>query len=175
MTFFTKLLRRALKRRRSRTFASYRKSVTSILECRSWVIFDRCIRYPRRSMSVVTPVDGVIGRPACGWLKILGAAFQADGGTRPACTTSSIRRRSAASCNLNAVTVDSQCSWATDGTRSSVDAPGRGLPIPEPGCTAVGSAGGAQYALRLPWAIAVTDRDPGAVAPTYPRACSSRG
>ena len=32
------------------------------LKCLSWVIHDRCIQYPRRSMSVVTPIDGVIGR-----------------------------------------------------------------------------------------------------------------
>src|SRR6188474_3263821 len=36
-------------------------------------------------------------RPAaCGWLKILGAALQADGETRSVVTASSIRRRSAA-------------------------------------------------------------------------------
>jgi hypothetical protein len=29
-----------------------------------------------------SPKDGVIGRPACGQLKILGAALQADGETR---------------------------------------------------------------------------------------------
>src|ERR1039458_4656794 len=40
--------------------------------------------------------DGVIGRPACRSLEILGAALQADGGTRSAFAASSIRRRSAA-------------------------------------------------------------------------------
>jgi hypothetical protein len=29
-----------------------------------------------------TPIDGVIGRPACGWLKILGAALQAGNEVR---------------------------------------------------------------------------------------------
>src|SRR5450759_1794402 len=42
------------------------------------------------------PKDGVIGRPACRSLEILGAALQADGGTRSAFAASSIRRRSAA-------------------------------------------------------------------------------
>src|SRR5262249_37645798 len=40
--------------------------------------------------------DGVIGLPACGQLKILGAALQADGETRSVNTASSIRRRRAA-------------------------------------------------------------------------------
>src|ERR1035437_292349 len=40
--------------------------------------------------------DGVIGRPARRSLEILGAALQADGGTRSAFAASSIRRRSAA-------------------------------------------------------------------------------
>src|SRR5450830_1690302 len=40
--------------------------------------------------------DGVIGRPACRSLEILGAALQADGETRSAFAASSIRRRSAA-------------------------------------------------------------------------------
>src|ERR1035437_103098 len=40
--------------------------------------------------------DGVIGRPACRSLEILGAALQADGETRSVVTASSIRRRSAA-------------------------------------------------------------------------------
>ncbi|HZL41422.1 MAG TPA: hypothetical protein VFC45_14220, partial [Pseudolabrys sp.] len=38
--------------------------------------------------------DGVIGRPAFRSLEILGAALQADGGTRSAFAASSIRRRS---------------------------------------------------------------------------------
>jgi hypothetical protein len=38
----------------------------------------------------------VIGRPAFRSLEILGAALQADGGTRSAFAASSIRRRSAA-------------------------------------------------------------------------------
>src|SRR5262249_7699078 len=42
------------------------------------------------------PKDGVIGLPACGQLKILGAALQADGETRSVNTASSIRRRRAA-------------------------------------------------------------------------------
>src|ERR1039458_5506239 len=42
------------------------------------------------------PKMGVIGRPACRSLEILGAALQADGGTRSAFAASSIRRRSAA-------------------------------------------------------------------------------
>src|SRR5450830_422963 len=50
--------------------------------------------YPRLSAFGVT--DGVIGRPACRSLEILGAALQADGGTRSAFAASSIRRRSAA-------------------------------------------------------------------------------
>jgi hypothetical protein len=41
-------------------------------------------------------LDGVIGRRACGYLKILGAALQADGSTRSVFAASSIRRRSAA-------------------------------------------------------------------------------
>ena len=40
--------------------------------------------------------DGVIGRPACRSLVNVGAALQADGGTRSAFAASSIRRRSAA-------------------------------------------------------------------------------
>jgi hypothetical protein len=39
-------------------------------------------------------IDGVIGRPACRSLEILGAALQADGETRSAFAASSIRRRS---------------------------------------------------------------------------------
>ena len=41
-------------------------------------------------------LDGVIGRPVFRSLEILGAALQADGGTRSAFAASSIRRRSAA-------------------------------------------------------------------------------
>jgi transposase len=40
--------------------------------------------------------DGVIGRPACGWLEIWGAALQADGEARSTFGASSIRRRSTA-------------------------------------------------------------------------------
>src|ERR1039457_6872499 len=40
--------------------------------------------------------DGVIGQPACRSLANVGAALQADGGTRSAFAASSIRRRSAA-------------------------------------------------------------------------------
>jgi hypothetical protein len=40
------------------------------------------------------PIDGVIGRPACRSLEIVGAALQADGETRSAFAASSIRRRS---------------------------------------------------------------------------------
>ncbi len=39
-------------------------------------------------------IDGVIGRRFCGYLKIWGAALQADGETRSVYTASSIRRRS---------------------------------------------------------------------------------
>ena len=47
-------------------------------------------------MSAIGVIDGVIGRPAFRSLEILGAALQADGGTRSAFAASSIRRRSAA-------------------------------------------------------------------------------
>src|SRR5580704_18476373 len=47
-------------------------------------------------MSGLRPTDGVIGPRVCWWLKILGAALQADGETRSVYTASSIRRRSAA-------------------------------------------------------------------------------
>src|SRR5664279_378390 len=42
------------------------------------------------------PTDGVIGQPACRLLANVGAALQADGGTRSAFAASSIRWRSAA-------------------------------------------------------------------------------
>src|SRR5664279_3271156 len=42
------------------------------------------------------PSDGVIGQPACRLLANVGAALQADGGTRSAFAASSIRWRSAA-------------------------------------------------------------------------------
>jgi hypothetical protein len=47
-------------------------------------------------MSAIGVTDGVIGRPACRSLEIVGAALQADGETRSAFAASSIRRRSAA-------------------------------------------------------------------------------
>src|SRR6516164_3924635 len=37
-----------------------------------------------RAMSASPPIDGLIGLPACGQLKNLGAALQADGETRSA-------------------------------------------------------------------------------------------
>ena len=49
-----------------------------------------------RGMSGLPQTDGVIGRRVCWWLKVLGAALQADGETRSVGTASSIRRRSAA-------------------------------------------------------------------------------
>jgi hypothetical protein len=50
---------------------------------------------PRRTILVANELrDGVIGRPAFRSLEILGAALQADGGTRSAFAASSIRRRS---------------------------------------------------------------------------------
>ena len=52
------------------------------------------VRFRRQSRY---PKDGVIGRPACRSLEIVGAALQADGGNEVrVCTASSIRRRSAA-------------------------------------------------------------------------------
>jgi hypothetical protein len=51
------------------------------------------VRFRRQSRY---PKDGVIGRPACRSLEIVGAALQADGETRSAFAASSIRRRSAA-------------------------------------------------------------------------------
>src|ERR1019366_6421078 len=48
----------------------------------------------RNSLSVIGVTDGVIGRPACRSLEIVGAALQADGETRSAFAASSIRRRS---------------------------------------------------------------------------------
>src|ERR1039458_3896098 len=49
------------------------------------------VRFRRQSRY---PKDGVIGRPACRSLEIVGAALQADGETRSAFAASSIRRRS---------------------------------------------------------------------------------
>src|SRR5674476_737656 len=55
-----------------------------------------CALLNRRLLQQNRHKDGVIGRPACRSLEILGAALQADGGTRSAFAASSIRRRSAA-------------------------------------------------------------------------------
>ena len=41
---------------------SFRSVEVEGSEMSPWVIHDRCIQYPCRSMSVVTPIDGVIGR-----------------------------------------------------------------------------------------------------------------
>jgi hypothetical protein len=51
---------------------------------------------PHPHLSAIEATDGVIGRPACRSLVNVGAALQADGGTRSAFAASSIRRRSAA-------------------------------------------------------------------------------
>src|SRR5262249_15994404 len=67
------------------------------LRARTYVGFG--VRVGHSAMSArcpVCPKDGVIGLPACGQLKILGAALQPDTETRYVNTTSSIRRRSAA-------------------------------------------------------------------------------
>src|ERR1035441_6496188 len=48
----------------------------------------------RDGLSAIGVTDGVIGRPACRSLEIVGAALQADGETRSAFAASSIRRRS---------------------------------------------------------------------------------
>src|ERR1035437_1413429 len=50
----------------------------------------------RPRLSAIGVTDGVIGRPVCRSLEIVGAALQADGETRSAFAASSIRRRSAA-------------------------------------------------------------------------------
>src|SRR5450759_5147744 len=50
----------------------------------------------RDGLSAYDPTDGVIGQPACRSLANVGAALQADGGTRSAFAASSIRWRSAA-------------------------------------------------------------------------------